>query len=327
MAGLVQCPECGSTYLIHDYENGEDVCADCGLVVDVWSYEEGPEWQSADFEEWVEHSRIGSPIRFSIHDKGLMTTISASSRDAQGKRLPASAFSQMRRLRGWQFRMRLCSSSEKGLAKAMGELSRLCSKLALPQLIMEEAAIVCRRVFEKNLAKGRTLNAIVPAVVYAICRSVGLPRTLKEIAAASLAEEKTVARYYRFLVNKLDIHVSASDPCVLLSKIASRVGADGRTVSLALEILRAANERRVFVGKGPAGVAATVLFFAGKINGEPMTQRRIARAAGVSDVTIRNHRDGLRDVLALFGLHERGNFEKSPTSQQPTSSSQPCQLP
>jgi len=28
-----KCPECGSENLVHDYDTGETVCGDCGLVV------------------------------------------------------------------------------------------------------------------------------------------------------------------------------------------------------------------------------------------------------------------------------------------------------
>ena len=29
-----KCPECGSKKIIHDEQRGEDICADCGLVVE-----------------------------------------------------------------------------------------------------------------------------------------------------------------------------------------------------------------------------------------------------------------------------------------------------
>ncbi|HHO57431.1 MAG TPA: transcription initiation factor IIB, partial [Thermoplasmatales archaeon] len=31
---IEKCPECGSTHLVQDYERGELVCQDCGLVID-----------------------------------------------------------------------------------------------------------------------------------------------------------------------------------------------------------------------------------------------------------------------------------------------------
>ncbi|NHH98836.1 hypothetical protein DYY66_0175 [Candidatus Nitrosotalea sp. FS] len=41
-------------------------------------------------------------------------------------------------------------------------------------------------------------------------------------------------------------------------------------------------------GKNPVSLAATALFMAGVINGESATQDKIAKASGISTVTIRN---------------------------------------
>ena len=30
----IKCPECGSVHLVRDYDRGETVCEDCGLVLD-----------------------------------------------------------------------------------------------------------------------------------------------------------------------------------------------------------------------------------------------------------------------------------------------------
>jgi len=38
-----KCPECGSENLVHDYDTGETVCGDCGLVVYEQMMDKGPE--------------------------------------------------------------------------------------------------------------------------------------------------------------------------------------------------------------------------------------------------------------------------------------------
>jgi len=37
-----KCPECGSSQLVRDYERGELVCSNCGLVIDDSYIDEGP---------------------------------------------------------------------------------------------------------------------------------------------------------------------------------------------------------------------------------------------------------------------------------------------
>ena len=66
-----KCPECGSTNLIGDHERAEIVCGDCGLVIDDNIVDMGPEWRAFDHEQRDKRTRVGAPITYTIHDKGL----------------------------------------------------------------------------------------------------------------------------------------------------------------------------------------------------------------------------------------------------------------
>jgi transcription initiation factor TFIIB len=76
------CPECGSRQLVHDYERAELVCQNCGLVIDEDFIDHGPEWRAFDNEQREKRSRTGSPMTYTMHDKGLSTTIGWTNRDA-----------------------------------------------------------------------------------------------------------------------------------------------------------------------------------------------------------------------------------------------------
>jgi len=111
-----KCPECGSTNLIQDYDTGEIICGDCGLVLHEQEMDKGPEWRAFTQEEKESRSRVGVPTSFSVHDKGLSTAISHVDRDAFGRKLPLSTRLQMWRLRKWQIRSRVHSSVDRNLA-------------------------------------------------------------------------------------------------------------------------------------------------------------------------------------------------------------------
>ena len=85
-----KCPECGSDNLVHDYDTGETVCGDCGLVLYEQMMDKGPEWRAFTQEEKASRSRVGVPTSYSVHDKGLSTAISQVDRDAFGRKLPLS---------------------------------------------------------------------------------------------------------------------------------------------------------------------------------------------------------------------------------------------
>lgn len=102
----VQCPECGSRNLVQDYERAELVCSECGLVVDAEFVDEGPEWRAFDHDQRMKRSRVGAPMTYTIHDKGLSTMIDWRNRDSYGKSISSKNRAQLYRLRKWQRRIR-----------------------------------------------------------------------------------------------------------------------------------------------------------------------------------------------------------------------------
>jgi transcription initiation factor TFIIB len=294
-----KCPECGSSNLIHDYDTGETVCGDCGLVLYEQMMDKGPEWRAFTQEEKASRSRVGVPTSYSVHDKGLSTAISQVDRDAFGRKLPLSTRLQMWRLRKWQIRSRVHSSIDRNLAQAMAELDRLSDKVYIPPPIKEKAAVTYRKALDKGLVRGRSIAAIAAAALYAACRGSGTPRTLREIAEASLVDKKDVARCYRLLLRELDVHMPIADPLTYVSKIAERTGISGKTQGIAIGILREARKKRAAAGKDPMGLAAAALYIACLKNNEKKTQKDIAEAAGVTEVTVRNRYKTLKKQLDL----------------------------
>ncbi|MEM2937321.1 MAG: transcription initiation factor IIB, partial [Candidatus Bathyarchaeia archaeon] len=137
------------------------------------------------------------------------------------------------------------------------------------------------------------------AALYAACRGSGTPRTLREIAEASLVDKKDVARCYRLLLRELEVQMPIADPLTYISKIAEKIGISGKTQGLAIQILREAKMRRAAAGKDPMGLAAAALYIACLQNDEKKTQKDIAEAAGVTEVTVRNRYKTLKRQLNL----------------------------
>lgn len=294
-----KCPECESKNLVHDYDSGETICGDCGLVLYEQMLDKGPEWRAFTLQEKASRSRVGTPTSYSIHDKGLSTTISQVDRDAFGRKLKLSTRLQMWRLRKWQIRSRVHSSIDRNLAQAMAELERLSSKVNVSPPIKEKAAVIYRKALDKALVRGRSINSIAAAALYAACRKSGIPRTLSEIAKASLVDRKDVARCYRLLVQELDVHMPITDPLAYVSKIAEKNAVSGKTQGAAIAILREAKRKRVVAGKDPKGMAAAALYIACIQHNEKIIQRDIAEAAGVTEVTIRNRYKALKRQLNI----------------------------
>src|SRR3989304_7008755 len=93
------CPECHSTRLMRDYECAEIVCMNCGYVLAAKITDRGPEWRAFDDEQRAKRTRVGAPLTYTIHDKGLSTMIDWHDRDIYGKSLSPGQKAQIDRLR------------------------------------------------------------------------------------------------------------------------------------------------------------------------------------------------------------------------------------
>src|SRR3989304_3324527 len=142
------CPECRSNSLTKDYERAEIVCNQCGLVIDEKIMDPGPEWRAFDYEQRVKRSRVGAPMTYTIHDKGLSTVIDWRNKDSYGKDIPARKRAQIYRLRKWQQRIRVSNATERNIDFALTELDRVASRLTLPRNVRETAAVVYRKAVE-----------------------------------------------------------------------------------------------------------------------------------------------------------------------------------
>ena len=180
------------------------------------------------------------------------------------------------------------------MKQAFSELRRLSEKLSVSEAVTERAAYIYRKALERKLVRGRSITAILAASLYAACRDREVPRTLKDVAAVGFIKKKDLARSYRLLLKEMDIQMPVVDPMKCMSKIASRANVSGKTQRRAREILLRAEQARISAGKDPMGISASALYVACILEGENMTQRDIADAAGVTEVTIRNRYKGLK---------------------------------
>ncbi|MFX1538037.1 MAG: transcription initiation factor IIB [Promethearchaeota archaeon] len=293
------CPDCGSHNTIWDEKRGEIICRQCGLVLNSNLVDLGPEWRAFTKEQKDQRRRVGSPINYTRSDKGLTTTLGWGFRDARGKMIVPHRRAEIYRLRKWQRRSRQNSSIERNLAVAMTEANRLTSQLRLPNSIKDSVAILYRRILTRNLIRGRTIEGIIGAVLYIICRKFQIPITLKEIACKSRIETKTIGRCYRFIMKEFDIDIPVISPKDFVPRFAEGLNLPIRVERCAIRILDNAHKKLIISGKAPSGLAAAALYIASIIEGHRTTQREVADVVKITEVTIRNRYKELVKELNL----------------------------
>lgn len=283
------CLKNGGTHgpLVTDSIRGEIFCSRCGAVLVDKVEDLGPEERSYSMEEYNNKTRTGLASTLSLHDKGLATVIGRQNRDALGNYLSSDMRMIFHRLRTWDGRSK-AHNKEKNMKSAFGTLGMMQSKLELSDTVIERAAYIYRKALSKKMTSGRTIVGIMASSLYVSCRELGVPRTLDDIAKAANLTVRELSRDYRLLVNRLDLHPESYDSSEFVTRISSNVGLAEKTRRQALEILQKAKEKGVTNGKNPVTLAATALYISAVLNNESKTQGNIAKASGVSSVTIRN---------------------------------------
>jgi transcription initiation factor TFIIB len=293
MSFVKKCPECGSIDITSDEYLGEITCNTCGLVIEEKMADTGMDLQGK-FDKDDKKGRGGAPMSMQKFDKGLTTNVGEIS---DIYKLEPSQTRKFLRLKKWQ--ERVSTSIERNLRLAMAELRVISSYLTLPNVVRDEAARVYNFVLQRGLVRGRSMESVIAACLYAACRSYNIPRTLDEMATASDVERKEIGRTYRFIIRKLGIKVKQSSPKDYISRFSSVLKLSPKTQNDALNVLRQAEKVELTSGRGPAGIAAAALYVAALMNDEKKTQREVADIAGITEVTIRNRYKELIERLNL----------------------------
>ncbi|MHB8602023.1 MAG: transcription initiation factor IIB [Nitrosotalea sp.] len=289
------CTNCKNGTIISDTNIGELVCEICGHVT-LEQQNNLVSERVASYDD-VEKIRTGMPFTLARHDMGLSTIIGYSNTDASGRPLSASMKATMVRLRMWNNRTQINRGLYHSLQEAFNMLDRLKDSLSLSYSVIEKSAYIYRKALDKGLTRGRSISGILAAAVYVACKDTETPRSMKEISKGIDVNKKVVARCYGSLINNLDLVMPITDPMKFVPAIASRVKINEKTKRKALGVLKVAKDSGISMGKNPAGFAASALYLSSVINGDNITQKTMASASGISEVTLRAGAKSLQIAL------------------------------
>lgn len=297
----IKCKVCSSTRLVTDFATGEIICSNCGAII-AEKVEISQKTRAFNKEEFEDRTQAGAPSTLLRHDMGLSTTIAKIDKDAAGVSTAPVISEMMERLRMWDVRTQSATPRSRNLVIALNYLDNLKHKLNIPDTVAEKAAYVYRKAQSMKLARGRTTISLVAAAIYVACREFSIQRNMKDIAFAANITLKALSRAYRLLLTELDLKIPIQDPSLLVTKIASTLNLSEKTKREAMSILADIKKRGGSAGKDPMGLAGAVLYLISTKNKEYVVQKRLADAAGVTEVTIRNRAKELKNLYKdIFG--------------------------
>ncbi|MFA5862394.1 MAG: TFIIB-type zinc ribbon-containing protein [Candidatus Thermoplasmatota archaeon] len=296
-----KCPECGTT-LVRDAQHGETLCPKCGLVATEAEIDYGPEWRQFDGDRSA--ARVGAPRTELLHDHGLSTPFNRSNKDAYGRRIPAKRHYEMARMRRLHSRSTFKSGADRNIAKAITYIQGISDRMGIPTPITEQGVRIYRKATDADLIRGRSIDAMAAAAIYAASRLSGYPRNPDELAKASDIDRRTLLRCHRVLVTKLRLAPTSPNATDFIARLASDLALPPMVEGRARAILKRADEAGITSGRSPTGLAASAIYVASHDQGQARTQKRVSEVSGVTEVTIRNRARelvGLLDVDVLAG--------------------------
>lgn len=303
MLGEQFCKECRST-LVDDTQNGETICTNCGVVASSHTIDYGSESTGYDRDDKLRLARATGFNTYAQHDLGVTTDIDPYQKDFSGRSIDRRIASQMSNLRHWQKRIRVASPEEKRRVSALTLMGNASTSLGLPKTVLETASLLYRNIDGQINIKGKSVEAIIIAVLFMACKQCGVVRSIDEIARgtnpATPPKTKLASKYYRNIMMEMgQINSPAVTIDKYISKFANMAQVDPKVERLALKMADNTKNTTITDGKSPNGVASAYLYLASVFLGYGMAQREISDVAKVTEVTIR-HR--CREIISNYEI-------------------------
>ncbi len=290
-----KCGRCTGSIITTD---SELVCEKCGVVWaeriadDTWDYD----IRQNNFRG----GRTGPPENKMYTQPSAR--ISESLKDSQGHYIRGENKEIMKRVKMWDNRQKIMGHKTEILANT--EILRLCQVLHINESIKQRGAEIFRKCETYKMMRGRTTTVFAAACLYTACREDGTSKTLTDFTDVCYARRSDISAYYRLIIQTLDIKTSIMSPVSYISRIASNTTPpiNVSTQNKAYELIELLINKE---GKDPIGLAAAALYYCCSLKGWTYTQRNIALAAGITEVTIRNR---IKDMSKQIKIMENKDF-------------------
>ena len=290
---------CSRGPLITDKDTGEILCASCGQVLIEKMTSIEPETRSFDLEQFSEKSRTGIKSSLAIYDMGLATSIGIANKDAFGKNFSGYMKNTFVRLRVLDQRSK-AKPRDRNMQYAFTLLNGMKSKLTLPDYVVEDAAYIYRKALAIKIIRGRSIASMLYSALYVACRKNNMPRTLRDIAKAGNLGHGDLFITYRIMIRKLDLKVEPYNLAEFVIRTCNLIGTSDKTRKIALNLISKAEEAELSGGRNPMCLVGAAIYLSCYISGEDKSQVEIAKACGVTNVSVRNNSKLFKKKLELL---------------------------
>lgn len=280
------CPKCGHAHVKDSDEIRRAFCLDCGYVLN----------SSEDRSRPLENEVLKGTMTVAVSPQLERSTLV---QEGNVSRSELGVISR-RACDEWLKKAKASDQTEKNIAKAFCETTRIAIELSLPKIVLHRAADLWKTVLEKRLSRGRSLRALSAAIVYIACRQFSAGITLNEISGISETDTRIVGRYSSILGRELKQVIPLPRLEDYASRILNTLHADERLTGTVERILSIAQELGIASGKDPRGLSSAAIYLASTLLGDGRTQREISEVSRVTEMTIRKDCRALEKQISFL---------------------------
>lgn len=288
---------------------GSWTCQNCGTVLNqVFANNT----RRAFTSEEVRNRKITEPVYSPIGPR----TVIRGNKDARGSII--GSMNQVKYNRLGKIHRSLTSSYERNLWIALPNFQRIREKIGVPAPVLQDAIKIYQLSVKQKLTMGRSINILIGASLFVSFKIHGIPRIVDEIIVPLNVSKKRVVKAYRLLliqvIPKLNLKVNHLGPIRYIDRIGEELELSMPIRKDSIRLLRTAKKNGLLLeGKDPKGLAAGALYLVSQLHNCPRTQREIATASFITEVTLRVRCRDLKKYCSV-GAHKRA--EKRRTEQR-----------
>lgn len=269
------CPECGGT-IQGIIEKGEEVCSGCGLVVSERLIDNSNSGIRAySKQEQNKKSRTGPPVSLLLPDIKLSTMINKH-------HIKNSNF---KRIASWDTHL---DWETKNMLTAISELKRIGANLNFPDHIKTSTVRIYKKIYKKNVLRGRSIHGMVAACIYYMCKKLKHPLTFQEILEQSGVTESIIKKCYKTLLKELNLKSLQRNPISLIPKYCAELKMKTKLEQTIFKLLKNYCKSNPTSGKDPRGICAGAIYLVAKLNNIKISQKEISDVIGITEVTLRS---------------------------------------
>lgn len=283
------CPYCKDPHgdIIEDYLAGNITCRDCGSVLETSYVTHEAEWREHTNDEGAPDLARAE----SSHDLlGNMHSTLVGQVPTGGRRASTVARTHAKISR---------SSAETRLTQNAKAVKELCDRVALPRATRQVALSFFAQMCDKTTIKRPAVAATAAACVYAACRRASQPRSIREIAAASSANQRRIGKAFLHVKRVLGLQLESATQADFAFRYADALGLPFSIASDAADICNQCTDA-LPSSRTPAAVSAVAVHVASRLCGEAAQARALTACAQAAKVSEQTAVAALRDLLSVW---------------------------